>query len=50
MPNPLVPIKEIAFMKGFDDANNFSTIFKKYEQLTPNQFRKFRLYLRTSTQ
>ncbi|MEK3787278.1 AraC family transcriptional regulator [Paenibacillus sp. FSL K6-1230] len=37
---PLLSIKEIAFMSGFEDANYFCTVFKKHEQLTPKQFRR----------
>ncbi|UQZ35545.1 AraC family transcriptional regulator [Paenibacillus sp. PK3_47] len=37
--NPLMPIKEVALLSGFEDPNYFSTVFKKHEQLSPNQFR-----------
>ncbi|MNO01034.1 HTH-type transcriptional activator Btr [compost metagenome] len=31
-------VKEIAYLAGFEDANYFCSVFKKHEQLTPNQF------------
>lgn len=34
------PISKIAFQVGFNDTNYFSTVFKKYEGLTPCQFRQ----------
>ncbi|WP_150271397.1 AraC family transcriptional regulator [Paenibacillus tepidiphilus] len=40
LQHPLMPVKEIAFLAGFEDANYFSTVFKKHEQLTPIQYRK----------
>ncbi|WP_151736963.1 AraC family transcriptional regulator ['Paenibacillus yunnanensis' Narsing Rao et al. 2020] len=38
--HPLKPVQEIARLAGFEDANYFSTVFKKHEQLTPNQYRR----------
>jgi AraC family transcriptional regulator, arabinose operon regulatory protein len=40
LQNPQMHIKEIAFLSGFEDANYFCTVFKKHEQISPNQFRK----------
>jgi two-component system response regulator YesN len=36
-------IQQIASRTGFDDANYFSRLFKRYEQMTPSQYRKARL-------
>jgi AraC-like DNA-binding protein len=36
-------IKEIALMAGFEDANYFSSVFRKFEQISPHQFRKLAL-------
>jgi AraC family transcriptional regulator, arabinose operon regulatory protein len=38
--HPMMQVKEIAYSAGFEDANYFCSVFKKHEQLTPNQFRK----------
>ncbi len=35
------PITEIAFLSGFSDSNYFSSVFKKYESLTPTEYAKF---------
>jgi AraC family transcriptional regulator, arabinose operon regulatory protein len=40
LQNPQMQIKEIARLSGFEDANYYCTVFKKLEQLSPNQFRK----------
>ncbi len=40
LQNPHIQIKEIALMAGFEDANYFSSVFRKLEQISPNQFRK----------
>ncbi|MFC0211560.1 AraC family transcriptional regulator [Paenibacillus chartarius] len=40
LQNPHMQIKEIAALAGFEDANYFCSVFKKFEQLSPNQFRK----------
>ena len=37
---PHLQVKEIARRCGFDDANYFSTVFRKHEQLSPNDYRK----------
>jgi AraC family transcriptional regulator of arabinose operon len=37
---PQIQIKEVALMTGFEDANYFSSVFRKFEQISPNQFRK----------
>ncbi|MFE5321627.1 helix-turn-helix domain-containing protein [Paenibacillus sp. NPDC056579] len=37
---PYIQIKEIALLAGFEDANYFCSVFKKLEQISPNQFRK----------
>lgn len=41
--NPQMQIKEIARLSGFEDANYFCSMFKKLEQISPNQFRKIHL-------
>ena len=33
---------EIAFQVGYDNPSYFSRIFKKYEQMTPNEYRENR--------
>ncbi|WP_042199462.1 AraC family transcriptional regulator [Paenibacillus camerounensis] len=38
--SPNMPVKEVALLSGFEDPNYFCTVFKKHEQLSPNQFRK----------
>lgn len=38
--NPTMPIKEIASLSGFEDANYYCTVFKKIERISPGQFRK----------
>jgi len=38
--HPQMPIKDIARMAGFEDANYFCTVFKKHEHMSPNQYRK----------
>ncbi|MCA0757824.1 AraC family transcriptional regulator [Paenibacillus sp. N4] len=40
LQNPQMQVKEIACLSGFEDANYFCSVFKKHEQLSPNQFRK----------
>jgi AraC family transcriptional regulator, arabinose operon regulatory protein len=40
---PQLQIKEVALMAGFEDANYFSSVFRKLEQISPNQFRKLSL-------
>lgn len=40
LQNPQIQIKEVALMAGFEDANYFSSVFRKFEQISPNQFRK----------
>ncbi|OMF07383.1 AraC family transcriptional regulator [Paenibacillus amylolyticus] len=42
LQNLSMPVKEIAYLAGFEDANYYSTVFKKLEQISPNQFRKIR--------
>jgi AraC-like DNA-binding protein len=39
LQNPQLQIKEIAFLCGFEDATYFSSVFKKQEKVSPNQFR-----------
>ena len=38
--NPGYSIKEIGIMCGYSDPNYFSRIFKKYEGVTPSEFRE----------
>ncbi|MGF7033610.1 AraC-like DNA-binding protein [Paenibacillus mucilaginosus] len=44
LQHPQMQIKEIAYLTGFGDANYFCSVFKKQEQLSPNQFRKIHHY------
>lgn len=39
--NPHYPIKEISNNVGFTDTSYFTKVFKKYEGITPTQFRKY---------
>ena len=39
--NPHYQIEEIANNVGFLDASYFTKVFKKYEGITPTQFRKY---------
>lgn len=36
-----LPITEVAFLSGFSDSNYFSSVFKKYELMTPTDYAKF---------
>ncbi len=38
LSNPKVNINEVSFATGFDDANYFIRLFKKYEGVTPKQY------------
>lgn len=42
-------IKEIAYSLGFQDEKYFMRLFKKYENVTPTEFRKayYRTYINT---
>jgi AraC family transcriptional regulator, arabinose operon regulatory protein len=40
LQHPRMQVKEIALLSGFEDANYFCSVFKKQEQISPNQFRK----------
>lgn len=40
LQNPQMPVKEVALLSGFEDANYFCSVFRKQEQLSPSQFRK----------
>uniref|UniRef100_UPI000A7BF186 helix-turn-helix transcriptional regulator n=1 Tax=Clostridium sp. NkU-1 TaxID=1095009 RepID=UPI000A7BF186 len=33
-------IKEVCIMSGYSDPNYFSRIFKKYEGMTPSEYRE----------
>ena len=35
-----IPIKEICVMSGFSDPGYFSTVFRKYEKISPMEYRK----------
>ncbi|MFA9560214.1 AraC family transcriptional regulator [Evansella sp. AB-rgal1] len=37
--NPDIPLKNVAFLVGFNDASNFVATFKKKEGITPKRFR-----------
>ncbi|WP_168120041.1 AraC family transcriptional regulator [Paenibacillus sp. HB172176] len=38
--HPHLQVQEIAALTGFEDPNYFCSVFKKHEQLSPNQYRK----------
>lgn len=38
---PNMQIKEVALLSGFEDAGYYCSVFKKLEQISPSQFRKF---------
>ncbi|MBQ7783132.1 MAG: helix-turn-helix transcriptional regulator [Oscillospiraceae bacterium] len=35
-----IPVKEICTMSGFSDAGYFSTVFRKYEKISPIEYRR----------
>ncbi|GAE33749.1 AraC family transcriptional regulator [Halalkalibacter akibai] len=39
LQNPEIPLKNVAFFVGFNDASNFVATFKKKEGITPKKFR-----------
>ncbi|SFT34539.1 transcriptional regulator, AraC family [Lishizhenia tianjinensis] len=40
LTNKEISVKEVAYASGFNDPNYFCRAFKKYEGLSPNQYRK----------
>ncbi len=40
LKNPSLSIKEICVMSGYSDPNYFSRIFKKWEDVTPSEYRE----------
>lgn len=40
LKNPAYSIKEVCAMSGYSDPNYFSRIFKKYEGVTPSEYRE----------
>lgn len=38
LKNPSIQINEVCYMSGFEDANYFIRLFKKYEGVTPKQY------------
>ena len=35
-----LPVKEVAYALGFEEANHFSSFFKKYAGMTPTAFQQ----------
>lgn len=40
LTSPLIPIKEVSYLSGFEDSNYFIRLFKKHEGITPKQYQK----------
>ncbi|OHX49634.1 hypothetical protein BB776_04195 [Planococcus salinarum] len=40
-----IPLDEVARLSGFGTASYFSAVYKKYEKLTPSQYRQGRMHL-----
>ena len=38
--DPSYSIKEVCVMSGYSDPNYFSRLFKKYESVTPSEYRE----------
>ncbi|RVC67515.1 AraC family transcriptional regulator, partial [Mesorhizobium sp. M00.F.Ca.ET.038.03.1.1] len=39
-----LPVKEVAVLCGFEDANYFSKVFRRFYGITPTQFRTTGMY------
>jgi transcriptional regulator GlxA family with amidase domain len=39
-----IPVKEVAIMSGFDDANYFSKVFRRIYGINPTEFRTTGMY------
>ena len=44
-----LPVKEVAIMTGFDDANYFSKVFRRIYGASPTEFRTTGMYASLST-
>lgn len=41
LADPSLELKEVAYLLGYEDANSFHRAFRKWEKLSPSQWRRF---------